>query len=436
MLVFFKLIIQLTILIAIFAFIGNYSFNIFFEIRDYTYSFPSDYLFISLLILVFLIYFGFVFYFGLKNQYIKFKNNNKVSRIEKGYKAFTESIIAISNKNYKKATLESNKAEKLLTDNKTITIFLKSEILKAQKKFSDLEVVYENMIKEPSMKTLGYKGLMELYLRNEDYHHALLYGEKLFAVSPNIEKIYETLVQIIGKTKNWQQLINISHKAFKNRIIHKSIFNENTSIAHYEIAQIKKDHSSQEALDNIYQAIKLRSNFAPYGLLLINILLANNEISKAKKELKKLWRNNPHIELIKPSLYFASLTSKPPLSTSYELVGHNPQNEAALELLINASIEEKKWHAARNYIKPLLSQNPSKKVCEFMARIEREENNNIQISDSWKTRGEKGEGDYIWVCGVTNIMQQEWTSMSKGGYFNSLQWRKPLLLNQFMEIGN
>ena len=171
-------------------------------------------------------------------------------------------------------------------------------------------------------------------------------------------------------------------------------------------------------------------------MLLINLLITNNDILKAKKELKKLWKNNPNNELIKPSLQLAVLISKSPLSTSYDLVGHNPQNRKAIELLITASIEEKKWSKARDYIKPLLSHSPSKKVCEFMATIEREENNNIQISDAWKTRAEKGEGENIWVCAVTKIPQLNWTSMSKGGYFNSLQWKKPLMLNQFMETIN
>ena len=133
----------------------------------------------------------------------------------------------------------------------------------------------------------------------------MLYGEKLFENNPNIEKIYETLVQIVGKTKNWQRLINLTQKAFNHKIITKSIFNENTSIAYYEIAQIRKDDSSNEALDFLNKAIKLRDNFIPYGILLINILQNNNETVKAKKELKKLWKKNPHYELIKPTISLA-----------------------------------------------------------------------------------------------------------------------------------
>jgi len=383
-----------------------------------------------------LIYFCFAFYFFLKNRIIRYKIDSKVTKIEKGYHAFTESMIAIANKNFKKAFIESKKVEKFLSDDKPTTLLLKSEILKAQKKFTDLEQIYENMTKDKTINTLGYRGLMELYLRNEDYHHALIYGEKLFENNPNIEKIYETLIQIVGKTKNWQRLINLTQKAFNHKIISKSIFNENTSIAYYEIALIKKDDSFQEALEFLNKAIKLRDNFIPYAVLLVNILQNNNEIMKAKKVLKKFWRKNPHYELINLTITLAKFIPVSPLSMAYDFVGHNPQSKEEIELLVHASIEDKKWSKARDHIKPLLSANPSKKVCEFMAIIEREENNNIQISDAWKSRGEKGDMNHIWICAVTKVAQNEWTSISKGGYFNSLQWKKPLLLNQIMESVN
>ncbi len=44
------------------------------------------------------------------------------------------------------------------------------------------------MIKSKKTETLGYRGLMEQNLKNQDYHHAFLYGEKLFSINPNIEK--------------------------------------------------------------------------------------------------------------------------------------------------------------------------------------------------------------------------------------------------------
>ena len=87
------------------------------------------------------------------------------------------------------------------------------------------------MIKSEPTMNLGFRGLMEQYLKAQDYHHAFIYGEKLFNNNPYIEKIYDTLVNIIAKTNNWQQLLLLSDKAYSKKIIDKNTYSENKSIA-------------------------------------------------------------------------------------------------------------------------------------------------------------------------------------------------------------
>ena len=91
--------------------------------------------------------------------------------------------------------------------------------------FEIINKIYEEMIKSEPTMNLRFRGLMEQYLKAQDYHHAFIYGEKLFSLNPRIEKLYETLIQIIAKTKNWNQIILLSDKAFSNKLINKNIIN-------------------------------------------------------------------------------------------------------------------------------------------------------------------------------------------------------------------
>ena len=75
------------------------------------------------------------------------------------------------------------------------------------------------MIKRKNTETLGYRGSMEQNLNKQDFHHAFIYGEKLFFLNPKIEKLYDTLIYIIAKTKNWNQLLLITEKEFYHKII-------------------------------------------------------------------------------------------------------------------------------------------------------------------------------------------------------------------------
>ena len=106
-------------------------------------------------------------------------------------------------------------------------------------------------------------------------------------------------------------------------------------------------------------------------------------------------------------------------------------------LITQAFIITKKWFEAREHIKKIISEKPSKEICDFMSIIELGENNDIAKSNSWKMRGENADLENYWICTITNQPQKEWSSISDAGYFNSLEWKQlPMLYNQIKSIDN
>ena len=139
-------------------------------------------------------------------------------------------------------------------------MLLNSEIFKIEKKYQELSLLHEEMIKNKKTETLGYKGLMEENINKEDYHHAFIYGEKTISVKPIYWQVYLTLVSIIAKTRNWNQLINISKQAYNKKIIDIKTFNQNTAIALYEISKIKIN-SDQKSLKFNSKSYKIKWSF-------------------------------------------------------------------------------------------------------------------------------------------------------------------------------
>ena len=96
--------------------------------------------------------------------------------------------------------------------------------------------------------------------------------KSLFNNNPHVEKIYETLVNILIKTNNWQQLLIISEKAQSKKIIEKETSNINKSIAYYEIAKIKQDSDIQNSIQYVKKALKLRHYFPPIYKIIFRII--------------------------------------------------------------------------------------------------------------------------------------------------------------------
>ena len=209
-----------------------------------------------------------------------------------GYFHFVDAMIAVANKDNRNAIKSHKKMSKYLNDDPSLSLLLKSEVYKIEKKIPELSKVYETMLTSKKTETLGLRGLMEQNLNDQDYHHAFLYGEKLFNLNPSIEKLYETLTYIAAKTKNWNQLIKISDKAFSKKIINKEILNDNKSIGYYEIAKIKSDGDVKEATKHIISALNLKKNFPPFIKLYFDLIAKSNNLPLLKKKIKLFWSSN------------------------------------------------------------------------------------------------------------------------------------------------
>ena len=270
---------------------------------------------------------------------------------------------------------------------------------------------------------------MEQNLNNHDYHHAFLYGEKLFNLNPGIEKLYETLTYIAAKTKNWNQLILLSEKAYSKKIIDKDTLNENMSIGLYEIAKIKLDSNYRESLKNITKALNLKKNFPPYVKLYLEIISKSENINLLKKLIRKYWLLNPTNQLrsiITQTIIENKLSN---ISFINQIVKNNIDDNESKKLLVYFAIKNQEWKIARENIVGLIGTNPTREVCLFMADIEFGENNDKQKSDSWIMRSENAAVENFWICRVTNKPQDEWNSLSNSGYFNSLVLNNVKMIN-------
>ena len=429
MLRFLIISLQLILLLSITFFLISNSFNIFFDIGDLSYNFSSNLLVIAFVVLILTVVLINFIYFKTKFVFQKYSYVKKLTRTQKGYDFFVESMIALLNKDNKSAINSARKMKGILKEDTSLNLLLQSEILKIEKKFDQLNNVYDLMIKNNKTKTLGYRGLMEQSLKQQDYHHAFIYGEKLFLLNPKIDKLYQTLLNVIAKTKNWNQLINITDRAYSNKIIKKEEANENKSIALYEIAKIKMKSDFKEAIKLIEKAISLKGNFSPYIKLYTQILFTNNNNFKALKVLKKYWNQTPN-SLLRLSITEVLKENKiNEIEFIQRLISKNQNNEESKKILIDFAIYFNNWSVARDNIKGLIGSNPSREICLFMSEIELGEFNDIQKSEGWKLRANNTGSDYYWVCKITNNPQKNWTALSDSGYFNSLEWIQPKMLS-------
>lgn len=428
----FKLIfffIQIFVLLFLVTYFSTNSFNVVFEINELQYIFSSNILLFLITVFLLLIFVFLLIYFKSKFQLQKYLYVKKNNNLEKGYNYFVEAMIALANKDKKTAIQSNYKMKKLLNNDQGLSLLLNAEIYKIEKKFDQLQSVHQEMIKNKPTETLGYKGLMEQNLYNQDYHHAFIYGEKLFELNPYIEKLYPSLVNIIAKSKNWNQLILITKKAYSKKIINQKTFNENTSIGYYEISKIKMYSDPRESLKLIQKAIKINKAFPPFIRLNLEILFQIGDISNLLKVLKKYWNETSGSSLRYIITTFLKEKKLANIKNIQLIVKNKSHEIESKKLILDFAIHNSLWPLARESLVGLISNNPDREICVFMALLELGESNDKQKSDAWYLRAQNANLNKIWICKISNIHQNNWSSISNAGYFNSLEWKDPKMLS-------
>ncbi len=390
--------IQFLIILFILTYIFSNPFVASIDIGNYKYSFSSNVLSIVLIFSLLITYIIFYLFFKSRLTINNYFLKNKYKKLEKGYLYFVESMIAIANKDNRNAIKSYKKMNMYLKDDPSLSLLLKSEVYKIEKKYNELSDVYEKMLTSKKTEALGYRGLMEQNLNNQDYHHAFLYGEKLFNLKPNIEKLYDTLIFIAAKTKNWNQLILISDKAFFKKLIDKKTSNLNKSIGYYEIAKIQEDNNIKDAIKNIVRAIELRKDFPPFINLHLELVSKSNNLLLLKRLIKKYWSSFPSYATRIAISKIIVDNNLGDLAFINQIVKNNSYKDESKKMLVDFAIKNQKWNVARSNIIGLIGANPSGEVCLFMADIELGENNDKQKSDSWVMRSESTISENLWIA--------------------------------------
>ena len=425
---FLILFIQFFALIFLVAYFSTNSFLVTFEIKDLLYTFSSNLLLFFAILIILLTFIILFLYFKSRYKLQKYFLLKDKKNLQKGYGYFVEAMISLANKDKQNAVIASKKMKKTIKDDHDLSMLLDSEILKIEKKYDELSQLHEKMIKNQKTQALGYKGLMEENINKEDYHHAFIYGEKLFQLNPFIDKLYVTLVSIIAKTRNWNQLIHVSKQAYNKKLIDIKTYNQNTAIAYYEISKITIESEPKESINLILKAIKLNGPVPPFIKLYLEILITLNEISKIKKVIKKYWNDQPSSSLRIIISEFLKKNNITNLDDIKLIIKNNYNDDESKKLLVDFAILNNNWSLARDQIKGLINFNPDREICELMALLEMGEFNDIQKRDSWMLRAENASFDEIWMCQITNTPQKNWNSISESGHFNSLEWKRPKML--------
>ena len=172
----------------------------------------------------------------------------------------------------------------------------------------------------------------------------------------------------------------------------------------------------------------MKKNFPPYIKLYLEILSNLNDKRNLIKQIKKYWNLNQSSLLRSIITKILIENDLSEMKFINDLVKNNLNSEESKKILVYFAIKNSNWDLARENISGMIGANPSKEICYFMSDIELGENSDKQKSDAWIMRAENAISEDMWICRITNQAQDEWSTLSNSGNYNSLVWTSHKML--------
>jgi HemY protein len=309
-----------------------------------------------------------------------------------GYAALRQALFAISSGDGRSASQQAKKAGTLLGDSAVSTLLaaqaaqVRGDTESASRHFSSLR-------SHPAAELSAIKGLLTEAEKRKDLDAALALAEKAYALSPNSDWVVNTLYDLRKRTGAWSDAAAVPVKSDALRLVSPDhATRERAELLHRQSLAA----SGSDALDWAKKAYTADPSFTPGVVCYAHLLIGAGKPRRAAEIIEESWKRYPAPEVADAyadAVNCGSALEK--VQVMQRLAAYNPDHIESHLAIAVAALDANLWGEARKHLAPVVSVDPSPRVCRLMAAVEESENGDLTSARQWLTRAAGGESDDV-----------------------------------------
>lgn len=347
------------------------------------------------------------------------------SRIDKGYHALAQGLVAAAAGDSAAAKALNRRAEKLLDHNPS-TLLLSAQAAQLEGDEGAARLKFQEMLKHPETEFLGLRGLLAQAIKEDDTATALRLARRAHLRRPTTPWVLTTLFDLQTRAGLWTEALSTVGDMARLRLIDRATATRRRAILfHQQAAAQRKAGRPYEALALARKAHKLVPSLAPLAVQASELAEQTNQPRVARKVLEAAWRAQPHPALAKA--YLAQAGGKPPaerIKLAERLHQLEPDHAESDLMLAEQAIAAKQWPTARSALERARRRAPTASVYRLLAEVEQAEGQG-EKARAWLAKAVDAPPDPAWLCPTTGEVRAGWSAFGPDGRFDSLRWGSP-----------
>ena len=347
------------------------------------------------------------------------------NRERRGFKAMSESMLALASGEARLAMTKAAKAERLL-NRPELTNLLAAQAAELAGDTQKARAIYKQLLADDRTRFVGVRGIMKQKLAEGDIDTALKLAEKAFDLKPGHEETQDILLKLQAEHADWTGARRTLNAKLKHGTLPRDVHKRRDAVlALSEARDVLAEGKTIEAREAAIEANRLSPDLAPAA-----VQAARSYIEQAKKRyairvIKKAWEVQPHPDL---AAAFAEIepeeSPEARIKRFHTLTHVAPDDPETRMLLAELHIAAEDFPAARKALGDLAETAPTARALTLMAAIERGEGADDSVVRGYLTRALSASRGPQWICENCGTVHAEWQPVcAHCGSFDTLSWK-------------
>jgi HemY protein len=343
-------------------------------------------------------------------------------RGRRAYEAISNGLIAVGAGDLAAAQRFTADVQRL-APGEPLALLLTAQAAQLAGDRDEADRAFQAMATRPDTKALGLHGLYIEARRRNDPSAARAYAEEAARTVPALGWAATAVLESRCRDGDWAGALSLLEQ--QSRALDRVKYRRRRAVLLTARALALEDSDRGGAKEFVLQANKLAPDLIPAAALAGRLLAEGGQLRKASRVIDSAWRAHPHPELAQAYAELRSGESaRDRLKRIEALAARAPGHIEGTLAVARAALDAQDFARARRELSPYLDQ-PSRRVCLLMARLERSERNDEGRAREWTARALNAPPEPQWTA--DGYVSDRWLPVSPiSGRIDAFEWRVPV----------
>jgi HemY protein len=343
---------------------------------------------------------------------------------DRGRHAISQGLLAVAAGDLRAADRAASEAVRRTPD-LPLTRLLQAQAAQLKGDRSAARTVFQDMTEHPETRIAGLRGLHIEAEREGEHEAARQIAERAREEAPAAPWAARALLRHQTAESDWDGALRTLTGATDARILDKRTARRLRAVLLTAKARDSEDGAPDVARAAALEAHDLAPDLAPAAVVAGRLLGRQGDVRRAIRVLEATWKAGPHPEVADAYLHVrAGDAANDRLKRAETLLRLRSQDEGR-HAVARAAIDARDFSRAREALRPILTERPTRKALILMAELEEAESGDSGRARGWLARAVHAPRDPAWT--TDGMVLDDWAPASPvTGKLDTVEWKVPL----------